>query len=366
MSKPVPPLSQSRQALLACPVSYVEQVINGNKEPASEASSRGSTIHRFLSEYVRHLVATKQKKDEEKFDAMLARMEPSAKAILLEMATFEIDPELVFATEFHICLDVDFKAVSHHDEPSYEMTLDLIELLDEHTAEITDYKSQFQAIAADTFQARLYSLGLMMLNPQINEVRFHLRFLRWGTEKTAIFTREHIEELQDEARNYRAFQLALHSGGPAEALPGTHCVYCPLLAAGCPIEKNPYQDPAGHLRNALYFRQALKKSEQIVRTFADKNGPLYIRDANGTEYEAAWRTQVRKKFSIEALPTLMAWQKKMNDLILPKLSLSGLSNLLKAKKRQDLADECTGYCEAETVARFHIGKVGDENGQDED
>ena len=359
----IPPLSQSRQSLLACPVGYVEQVIKGNKEPNNEASVRGTEIHRFLSQYVNHLVATKQKKDDAKFDAMLVGLDPSAKEILRSMATFEIEPDLVYATEHHVQLDDSFQPTE--GTPSYEMTLDLIELLDASTAEITDYKSQFQAIEADTFQSKLYSLGLMMLNPHIHEVRFHLRFLRWGTEKTAIYTREDIPELQREAKDARERQLELHEIKPRAPLPGNHCTYCPLLANGCPIEKNPYADPQGHLRNALYFQAALKKSQQIIRAHADKNGPIIATDGNGVRYEATWQTQVRKKFSLDALPTLLAWQKVAKEQIIPKLSISGLSSLLKAKKRADLADECTQFCDTETVARFHIGKAGEEATDDD-
>jgi len=47
------------------------------------------------------------------------------------------------------------------------------------------------------------------------------------------------------------------------------------------------------------------------------------------------------------------------------LSISGLSSLLKAKKRSALADEAANFAEMKTKPKFHIGRAGeqdDENG----
>lgn len=363
----IPPLSQSRQKLLACPRTYVEQVILGNKEPNNEYSLRGRAIHSFLSAYVNYLVRMKSRKDPQYFEDSLQGVEPSARAILAGMDEMEIDPENVWGTEMRIRLTPEF-GVCTNGEAEHEGTLDLVELLDDSTAQITDYKSQWQAVEADTFQARFYAMLLFCINPRIQEVRFLLRFLRWGTDKLAVYKREDLEALQAEAKVFREYQLALHRDAQSHAIiepiPGNHCVYCPLLSAGCPIEKNPYTDPSGHLMNALYFKKALEKSKKILKDHADKE-PVEYKDGAAVRYVAQWQTQIRKKFGLDALPTLMEWQKAHEKDLLLKLSLSGLSNLLKAKKRQELSDKCAAFCEPDPVAKFHIGKAGEEEHEDE-
>jgi hypothetical protein len=247
------------------------------------------------------------------------------------------------------------------------MTLDLV-TIDEsgRRATIDDYKTNFRAFEADTFQAKLYSLGLMMLNPLIEEVTFRLWFVRWNRDKTAKFTRKNIPELQAEARSWRNVQKALHEqAGSPGVWPGAHCVYCPLLAAGCPIEQNPYSDPAGQLGNVLYFRQALKKAEEFVRAEADKTGPVYARDGLNTEYSGEWTISDERHVSLDALPTLLAWQKAKNDPILSKLRVSGLSTLVKAKKREALAESLANFTEMIPKSKFRIGKKREEEDTDD-
>jgi len=345
------------------------EVMGGMKQVQGEAGRRGNVIHEFLKDYVRHLVKMKYRKDLAYFEFSLKGLDPSAREILEPLQEqFEIDPETVFATEQRIGLTEAF-VITPAGVPgaAYEMTVDLIELYEETLAKITDYKSQFQAIDPDTFQARLYSLGVMILNPRIEQCEFQLKFLRWGKARSVIFSREQIPDLQNEARMWRERQLALHKESEkAPALPGSHCVYCALLGDGCPVEKNPFEGVESHLRSALYHKMAYDKAREVLKAHADEGGPIRAKDGIGQEYSAEWTITEKKVFTVDVLPCILDWQKKRNDLIIPKLSVSGLSSLLKAKKRADLADEASAYCEMKTGNKFKIGKVGDtENGEDE-
>lgn len=379
----VPALSQSKQALLACPHSYVEQIILGNKGPDSEASYRGTRVHDFLSKYTRHLVADRLIQDLEYWDDAIEGLPPDVREVLDPLRdTFKIDPEVILATEYKITLDAEF-APCAPAEAHYEMTLDLVSILDETHARIDDYKSNFRAFEADTFQVELYSLGVFMIMPQVEEVEFYLQFVRWNRDKKAKFTRADVPRLQEIARQWRALQLRIHendeimpsashgpaanSGGPLEpALPGSHCIYCPLLAAGCPIEANPYQDPVGQLRNVLYFKAALKKSEEAVRANADRIGPITVKDGIGTEYTGAWTLKEKRAFDINCLPTVLAWDKKKGDSLIPKLTISGLSTPLKAKKRAALLDELANFVEIKTESQFRVRKVKEDEDEGDD
>jgi hypothetical protein len=372
------PLSQSRQALLACPHSYVEQIIRGNKGPSSEASVRGTEIHHFLSEYVRHLIKDRLKKDFAWFDYHLEGIKPDARAVLEELRKdFEINPEAVLGTEYKITLDEDFRPCPVA-AAAYEMTLDRITILSDTEAEIDDYKSNFQAFEADTFQGKLYSLGLFMTMPSLEKVTFRLQFVRWNRDKVVKFTRDDIPALQEEARTWRRVQVNLHQMNAFEGsnpkivnypvLSGSHCVYCPLLAAGCPIEKNPYKDPTGQLFNVLYFKAALKRAEEAVRANADRLGPITVRDGIGTEYTGAWTLKEKRSYDVNCLPVILAWDKKKKDDLLHKLTVSGLSSPLKAKKRAALVDELANFVEIKTESQFKVRKVKEdeeEGGADE-
>src|SRR5262249_36919631 len=156
--------------------------------------------------YVRYLVKNRLEQDTEKFDEMLEGLQPDAIELLEALRPeFKIDPEAVLGTEYKITLDGEFKTCRPEDA-HYEMTLDLLTILDETHARIDDYKSNFQTFEADTFQTKLYVLGVFMMMPSVEEVEFCLQFVRWNRDKRAKFTRDDVPALQEEARKWRAVQ----------------------------------------------------------------------------------------------------------------------------------------------------------------
>lgn len=371
-SNGIPPLSQSRHGLLACDLLYSIAVIEGAPAPPNEFTLRGRQIHQFTSEYINHLVKTKQKTDlafVKGYQGLIGDAFDIKEKIGERLI---IDPEKVWGTEVHIVMDREFKARLEWPLASdYEMTLDLITLHDEHTAEITDWKSYFQVTDPDTFQARLYSLGLMMLNPNLQKVIFRLEFVRWGVGKSEVFTREDIPRLQEEARNYRARQVMLHQD-PAmrEATAGNHCRYCPRLAVDCPldmvlrIEKNT---PAELTGLAVYHKLALGKIMGHLREVCKEAGPQSYDDKTGHTYRAEWGTHARKSYPLpETVIVLHNWAKTAKEDLMPKLTVSGLSSPLKAKKRADLADELANVAVMNTSGRFNVGLVKDDGETEDD
>src|SRR5260370_34722775 len=183
-------------------------------------------------------------------------------------------PDKVLATELHIALDEDFQPIedSLGDEgnpnakmaeiPAYEGTLDLVMLHSLTEAEIEDWKSYYQVIAAETFQSKFYPMLLMCLNPSLERVKFNLEFVRYGTSRTVEYTRADLPWLKELAQSERARQSELHKRNgsrTAKASPGRHCTWCPLLLNACPVAKtNPYRrmSPERRIRFAFWLQQA--------------------------------------------------------------------------------------------------------------
>lgn len=86
----------------------------------------------------------------------------------------------------------------------------------------------------DDLQARLYSFGLMKLEPEVNEVHFTIACPRFGPrhQQTAVFTRERLFDLSDEdapENIIRQAWVTLRSMAGMKAwpaLPGRACRFC--------------------------------------------------------------------------------------------------------------------------------------------
>src|SRR5260370_18531714 len=122
-------------------------------------------------------------------------------------------------------------------------------------AEIEDWKSYYQVIAAETFQSKFYPMLLMCLNPSLERVKFNLEFVRYGTSRTVEYTRADLPWLKELAQSERARQRELHKRNgsrTAKASPGRHCTCCPLLLTSFPVPKtNPYRRMAAARRRRV-------------------------------------------------------------------------------------------------------------------
>src|SRR6266446_5087643 len=252
------PLSQSRQSDMACEALYRFKHVRREQNSESKPAARGTEIHRILATYIDHLVRVGRTLDLEVFDQLMRTASGEAREVLEKFRdNHAFEPDKVLATELYIALDEDFLPIedSLSDErnpnakiqtiPAYEGTLDLVILHSLTEAEIEDWKSYYQVIAADTFQSKFYPMLLMCLNPSLERVKFNLEFVRYGVSRCVEYTRADLPWLRELAQRERARQRELHKRNGnrmAKASPGRHCTWCPLLLNRCPVAKtNPYR-----------------------------------------------------------------------------------------------------------------------------
>lgn len=377
----IPPLSQSRQGDMACHCLYVRKHVIGGPMADSQAAARGIEVHQVLATYINHLVRTRRSTDLELFDRLISGAGSDAQQALERFRdNHAFNPEQVLATELHIALDEDFNPIEDAapDErhpgsektqnAAYEGTLDLVLLHSVADAEVHDWKSYYQIIDPDTFQAKLYPLLLMCLNPSLQKVKFVLEFVRYGASRSVEYTRRDLPWLKELAERERERQRRLHelSGQPAENLkasPGRHCTWCPFLLNGCPVSgTNPYGQMAAEerLRFALWLQEAEKQNTKVLRDLMVERGPVRYRDENQNEYIADF-VPVEKKFYPyeEAGLVLDEWLRAHPEdkTFVNKLTVSGLSSPLKAEKRTELAGNLGKVAEIRVDTELKVGRA---------
>src|SRR6266480_919479 len=375
----VPPLSQSRQGDMACETLYVFKHVRHEKIPDSEPAARGIEIHRILATYIDHLVQVRRALDLEVFDQLMREASGEAREVLERFRdNHEFDAEKILATELYIALDENFLPIgdSWSDEgnpnttttvvPEYEGTLDLVILHSLTTAEIEDWKSYYQVIAADTFQSKFYPMLLMSLNPSLERVKFNLEFIRYGTSRCVEYTRADLVWLRELAQSERARQRELHERNGnrmAKTSPGKHCTWCPLLLNSCPVAKtNPYRrmTPERRLRFALWLQQAERHNTSVLKDLVTERGPIHYRDENQNEYVAAFEAVEKKSYPYHKVASALAqWVETHPEdkELMEGLTASGLCSRLKAKKRTALAEELAALANVRVDTELRIGRT---------
>lgn len=373
------PLSQSRQGDMACETLYVFKHVRCETIAGSEPAARGTEIHRILATYIDHLVRVERPVDLEVFDQFTRTASGEAREVLEKFRdNHAFEPARILATELHIALDEDFLPMEdpQSDEdnpntpasaiPAYEGTLDLVMLHSLHEAEIEDWKSYYQIIAADTFQSKFYPMLLMSLNPSLQRVKFNLEFVRYGTSRAVEFTRADLPWLRELAQSERARQRELHKRNgsrTAKASPGRHCTWCPLLLNSCPVAKtNPYRrmTPERRLRFALWLQQAERHNTIVLKDLVTERGPIHYRDENQNEYVAAFEAVERKSYPYNKVASVLAeWVEAHPEdkELIEGLSASGLSSRLKAKKRRALSEELQALANVRVDTQLKIGRA---------
>ncbi|MGH9522210.1 MAG: PD-(D/E)XK nuclease family protein [Terriglobales bacterium] len=369
----IPPLSQSRYELMACPHLYRERVVLGRREAPNPYADRGTQIHRAIAEYISHLVKARLAKDETYFDEILGRGYSEEVTDILDgfKDSLVIDPEQVLGAEMYLALDEEFKPLEFNEDrsdwrgagdPDFEGTLDLVLLPTPTEADIFDWKSFWQIVDAESFQSKFYPLLVFKHYPHIQTVRFHLQFVRYGVSRSVEFRRDRdLEKLEKLARQARARHLALHAvTGAASAMPGPHCLYCPLLTDGCPVGAiNPYaeQSAEDRARFAIWLIQAKKKNDGILKEIVNAGGPVRVQDDNGNAFEAGFQLKYKSGYPLKDCYPLIA----VNDPeLVSKLTISGLSSPLKAKKRAGLREMLEPLAVSTASTRFGISGVEEE------
>lgn len=374
-AKYLPPLSQSRFEDLACETLYAAKHIAHLRDAESEAARRGTAVHSIVAAYVNHLVKTKQQTDYAFLDALAEGAPLDALAVLENIReSYTFEPENVLATEMHIVLDEDFRPTTDPDLIVYEGRLDLALLPTTTEAEIHDWKSYCRIIDADTFQSKFYPLLLLCAIPSIERVKFVLEFVRYGASRDVTYTREDLPKLKKMATAARERQMAIHASVPHSASPGRHCMWCPLLTGGCPMEAtNPYANRTAEetLRFAVWLKEATKAANAELKNRMVEGGPISYRDGNGVEYRAEFAPQTRKSYPLAETSAAIADWMNMHPAdaeFTERLTVSGLSSPLKAKKREELKARLEEVAETRCVTKLRIGKPGEkeeENGFEE-
>jgi hypothetical protein len=374
-----PPLSQSRQGDMACEALYRFKHVRHETIGESEAAARGTEVHQILATYINHLVNVSRAVDLDLFDQLTKSASGEAREALESFRDNHVfEPAKVLATELHIALDEGFLPIErcwsgegqpNADTariPAYEGTLDLVMLHSLTEAEIQDWKSYYQVIAADTFQSKFYPMLLMSINPSLERVKFNLEFVRYGTSRSVEYTRADLPWLKELAQSERARQRELHNRNgsrTAKASPGRHCTWCPLLLNSCPVAKtNPYRrmTPERRLRFALWLQQAERHNTTVLKDLVTERGPIRYRDENQNEYVAAFEAVEKRSYPYNKVASVLAeWVKAHPEdgELMEGLSASGLSSRLKAKKRRALAEELQAFANVRVDTQLKVGRA---------
>jgi len=370
----IQPLSQSGYEQLACGYGYRATHVHGVGRAGSIWADLGQEAHRLISEYINHLVETRQPTDYDFFDALVTGASPEALDGLDRVReALVIDSEKVFGTEQYIGLDKDFSLVAMEQvehghrtggDPriEYEGTLDLILLHSATEAEIPDWKNHFYIAAPESFQSKFYPLLLFCAMPSLEIVHFRLEYLRWGVNRVVTFTREDLPRLKRMAIAARKRQRRLiELDKEPKATPHKGCAYCPLSLNGCPIDKsNPYAKLSAkeRLRLQIYLDAAAKVNQAILKEWAQKQ-VISVKDENGVTYTGSFVPRQRTRYALDTvLPVVDAWDREHpDDPLRSRLAVgaSELNELAKAKKkRPGLADALGSIAEVIPYSEFQI------------
>ena len=345
--QPAPPLHQSTIKTLACPRSYRAIVIDGLKPPPSGPSDRGTEVHHVAAEYTKHCVRKQIPADWVAFDRIAQEVGAEAYAILEGVRdTYVVQYEYVAGAEITFHLDDDFQPCKR-EHAAYEGTID-IGLLKGSQGGIDDWKSHLRPFDAPDEQSDMYSLAWFQLHPELEEVLFRFKFVRYGhCERTAEYTRGDLPRLMAAMEHHRAKQLAIHDNPEsAEAIPSKQCLYCPLLNNGCPIpnQVNPYASPSldERLRLAVYFSYANSHNNAMLKEYVEASGmPIEYVDGKGDRYVFGPKATESQEFPLlPVMEKLIDWQGAAPDDVAwfdnLRVSATKLKSYLKAKKRATL------------------------------
>jgi hypothetical protein len=370
----IAPLSQSGHEQMGCGYGYRAVHVHHRSRAGNKWSALGQEAHHVISNYVEHLVTTRQSTDYEFFDSLLDGVSlENIEGLDRVRETLVIEPEKVFGTEQYIALDEDFALLvmervdgEHRSggDPRivYEGTLDMVLLHSPKEAEIPDWKNHFLIATPDTFQAKLYPLLLFCALPSLEKVHFRLEYLRWSASRAVTFTRSDLPRLKRMARMVRQRQRKLlQLTKEPKATPHKGCIYCPMLLDGCPMERaNLYakQSAEQRLRLQIYLGAAWDTNLALLKEWAER-APVSVRDENGVTYTGSFIPKSRTSYALAStLPIIDAWDRDHPDDELRThlaIGASELNSLAKAKKkRPKLAETLTSVATLTPYSEFQI------------
>ncbi len=389
----IPPYRQSLAAKMGCEHCYKLTEIDGVKYPDTPESERGSDVHAVLAPYARHCALKKVPADFAYLESLCKAIGEEAFEILETCRdNLTIDWENFFGAEIPWGLDSRFRPTWSFDHDGKRLEIDPVWGIEGSGdppvvcgimdvlylfpggvfARLPDYKSHFRAFAADTEQAQLYCLAAMMHLPELKEVEFSLRFVRFENIQTAHkYSREDVPALMDFVRRKNEQKELIHikvaNGEPLRVHSGPQCTYCPSKLEPtrypCPIEPlNPMlnRTPQEWLQVKMVIDQMKTVADKTLRQIYDSTRePIRTEDANGKVFEFGpkehdavtvplFEKDGKGGFIMPALDALIDYAGQNPDDLVPKrrgsepwfcnleIGWTGLKKYLKAKKRVDL------------------------------
>ena len=301
-------LHQSTEQVMSCPVFYSEAFIKGKKQPGGLESARGIQVHHTGSEYASWCAKKGVAQDLEAFDRFALGAGPTASKILIGMRdSYLVDYKHLLATEVTMRLDENLNPTDTEGSlegiagdsglpVAYEGILDALYVYrEEAKINIDDLKTHPQPFEPkDTLQGPMYAVFCFRHFPWAQAIRFRLIFVRYNNlSREVIYTRQDLPYLIEMVKAARARQKMLHkkyaAGEELEAVPGNHCVYCPLLRdKSCPVAA--YNDqmqltPEEWLKWDLWNSAFSKVNRARMKARVQATGrPVVLKDYNGKAY----------------------------------------------------------------------------------
>ena len=411
MTQSIPPLSQTLANSMACEYGYKLVQIDGLKTPNTQASDRGTDIHAILAPYAMHCAKKHVPADFMFLDSLTSSLGEEAATILESCRdNLTIDWQNLFAVEILCGLDRDFQptyALDHDGkatainpvwgidangtEPAYCGTLDVIYVMPGgKVARITDWKSHPRPFEADTIQGKLYSLLLFMHMPELQEIEFGLRFVRYANSvKTHKYFRSDVPQMMEDVRRTRNRQKEIHAkaeeGGELRVHGGAHCCYCPCaldpIGIPCPNGKlNPMlKSPAEMLNWLLSTEVQVRMVKDALKQHVEgSEQSVFSQDANGNVYSFGpverekvtypiFEGSIEEGFNMPIVDALLNWvTTNPKDLIPRKGSKPWFQNLrigatelnryLKTAKREILHNNIRDLAITATAVQFKISR----------
>jgi hypothetical protein len=320
----MPDTPATRQSIfeqMSCETAYKLVHIDGLRTPNTTQSDRGTDIHEVLAQYVDHCASKRIPADFAFLDSLTdSATEEVAQILESCRENLTVDWQNLFGSEISMGLDKDFQptySMDHDNKPvpidqiwgtevvpfggkppAYCGILDTIYLMPGGTvARIVDWKSHPRPFPADSFQGKLYSLMLMMHIPELTEVEFGLKFVRYANVVTTQkYFRSDVPQMMDDVRRVRNRQRDIHekveNQQPLRTHGGAHCIYCPCVLdpvyIPCPIYRmNPMTNlsPADRLNWRLVHDAMNRTNNQAMSQYVDGSGQeIHSQDANGKHY----------------------------------------------------------------------------------
>lgn len=302
------PLHQSTEQVMGCPEFYVSSIIEGHKKPGGLESARGNQIHEVGAKIAAWCAQKGVAMDLEAFDRFSKGAGPTATKILMGMRdSYEVDFAHMLDTEVRMSLDEFMQPTETYAaiegiagdsglRPAFQGTLDVIYAYpDDAKLYIDDLKSHPRPFEpSETLQGKMYSVFGFQHFPWVETVRFRLIFVRYKKmTREVTYTREDLPGLIEEIKAARERQRMLHvnyaAGKTAEAIPGAHCQYCPLLTnLKCPIadynENIQYTDEQW-LKFDLWYSAFSRANKKRMKDRVQATGkPIVLKDYNGKAY----------------------------------------------------------------------------------